>query len=148
MFIEIGLDDVDRRYFAALYCAGCLTTLPWGRKPFDCVVFVCDCHQAKSVHAELSAELVRANVDWVQVAGKGAEKAHDEIDLASVAAGRQKAVGDGVPMTSWHEEAVTMEQMADVAALCFGGHDRVLVLVVGRKKHLLASVAALRKRLG
>jgi hypothetical protein len=69
---------------------------------------------------------------------------HDAIDRASVAAGRQRAVGDGSPMTSWHEEEQSAEEMAEVAALCFGGHERVLVLVVGDERDLLTSGAAVK----
>jgi hypothetical protein len=50
-------------------------------------------------------------------------------------------------MTSWHEDARAVDEMADVAALCFGGHERVLVLVVGQEKDLQASVSAVKSRL-
>jgi hypothetical protein len=140
-------DDADRWYSGALYRPGCFATLPWGDQPFDCVVFLCDPGQAKTVREELSHELARANVDWVQVAGSGAEELHDAIDRAGVAVGRQRAVGDGSPMTSWHEEALTPEDMAEVAALCFGGEEQVLVLVVGRESDLAASAAAVKDRL-
>jgi len=47
-------------------------------------------------------------------------------------------------MTSWHEEEQSAEEMAEVAALCFGGHERVLVLVVGDERDLLTSGAAVK----
>ena len=147
MFIDIGRDDVGRQYSAGLYSPGCLGTLPWRGEPFDCVVFLGDPGRAQAVRAELSAELTRANVDWVQAAGSGAEELHDAIDRASVAVGRQQAVGDGSPMTSWHEEALTGEAMADLAAHCFGVCKRVLVLVVGHDSDLLAAVVAVSDRL-
>ncbi len=147
MFTEVVVDDVGRCYFAALYRSGCLAALPWGGQPFDCVVFLCDHAQAQVARVELSCELARTNVDWVQVAGSGAEELHDTVDRASVTVGRQRAVGDGSPMTSWHEDARAVDEMADVAALCFGVHERVLVLVVGQEKDLLASVSAVRSRL-
>jgi hypothetical protein len=86
-------------------------------------------------------------LDWVQVAGSGAQDLHDAIDAAGVTVGRQLAVGEGSPMTSWHEEALAVEEMADVASLCFGGHERVLVLVVGSATDLRESVAAVKYRL-
>jgi hypothetical protein len=142
---EIGCDDVGRRYFAALYSPGCLSELPWGSEPFDCVVFLCDADGAKRLTGALCAELARSRVDWVQVAGRAAEELHDAIDRASVAAGRQKKVGDGSPMTSWHEEAESLAAMAEVARLCLGGQDSVLVLVVGREADLAAAVEAMQK---
>jgi hypothetical protein len=137
---------VGRRYFAALYRPGCISELPWGSDPFDCVVFLSDLDEAQRFAGTLSSELARSRVDWVQVAGRGAEELHDAIDRASVAAGRQRAVGYGSPMTSWHEEAESLGEMAEVARLCFGGQDQVLVLVVGRDADLSASVEALQGR--
>jgi hypothetical protein len=144
MLTEVGHDDVGRHYTVALYHAGCLEALPWGDEPFDCVVFLCDPDRVQAVRTTLSIEMARAKVDWVQVAGNGAKELHDAIDAASVAVGRQQAVGDGSPMTSWHEEALAVEEMADVASLCFGGHERVLVLVVGGAADLGTSVAAVK----
>jgi len=144
MLTDFCQDDAGRLYSAALYYPGCVAALPWGDEPFDCVIFLCDTGQAEAVREDLSREIARANVDWVQVAGIGSEELHDAVDRASVAVGRQKAVGDGSPMTSWHDEASSIEQMAKVAASCFGGEDRVLVLVVGREQDLAASAAAVK----
>ncbi len=94
-------------------------------------------HLGTFLSQDLGTELARANVDWVQVAGNGAEALHDAIDCAS---GRH---GDGSPMTSWHNEARSVEEMAEVASLCFGGRERVLVLVVGQAREFRASVKAL-----
>ena len=142
---EIARDVVGRRYYAALYCPGCLAGLPWGGEPFDCIVFLCDPDRARAVARTLSADLARSRVDWVQVAGREAEALHDAIDHASVAAGRQRAVGDGSPMTSWHEEAESVGAMAEVSCLGFGFQDHVLVLVVGQDADLQASVEAVRR---
>jgi hypothetical protein len=144
---EIGQDLVGRCYAAVLYQAGCLTDLPWGDAQFDCVVFACDSARAFVVGPVLATELARANVDWIQVAGCGSEELHDQIDRASVSVGRQQAIGDGSPMTSWHKNALAPEQMADVAFHCFGGCEWVLVLVVGQRSDLLASIAAVKRRL-
>jgi len=142
MVTAVGEDDVGRQYYAALYRPGCLAVLPWGNAQFDCVIFLCDPIQAGDACEELSRELARANVDWIQAAGPGAEELHDAVDRTSVAVSRQRAVGDGSPMTSWHEEMVDPEQMAEVAALCFGGREHVLVLVVGRESDLVRSLEA------
>jgi hypothetical protein len=50
-------------------------------------------------------------------------------------------------MTSWHEEAQSPGAMGEVARLCFGGQNQVLVLVVGREAGLRASVEAVRQSL-
>ncbi len=145
MFTAICEDDAGRSYTGALYHAGCLAALPWGDEAFDCVVFLRGSTQTPAARTELSRELARANVDWVQVAGDGAEELHDAIDRASVFVGRQQFVGNGSPMTSWHEEAQSAEDMAEVAALCFGGQNHVLVLVVGEERDLSDSVAAVKR---
>lgn len=147
MFTEVGQDDAGRRYYVAPYRTGCLAALPWGEEPFDCAVFLCDPCRAQTLRADLSAELARSKTDWVQVAGNGAEALHDAIDRASVALGRQRAIADGSPMTSWHTEAQCVEEMAEVASLCFGGHKRVLVLVVGQRLGYHTSIRAIRQRL-
>lgn len=145
MFVEICADGADRRYFSTLYWPGCIAALPWGDARFDCAVLLFNPDRAKLQTAELSAELVRANLDWVQVAGNGSEDVHDAIDAASVACGRQAAVGDGSLMTSWHEDALSVEQMADVVSSSCG-EDWVLVLVVGNEADLHTAVAAVRHR--
>jgi|SRR6516162_5999643 len=71
MVTAVGQDDVGRRHSAALYRPGCLAALPWGDEPFDCVVFLCDPVHAQDRREQLSRELARANVDWVQVVGRG-----------------------------------------------------------------------------
>jgi hypothetical protein len=148
MIVELGQDDVDRRYYAVLHRIGCLAELPWGHEPFDCVVMLCDHVRAEAVRSAVSYELVRTNVEWVSVAGEGAEALHDAIDQASVTIGRQKAVGDGSPMTSWHTDERSVEAMAELACSCFGGEDQVLIVVIGPEADFQAAVQALQKRLG
>ena len=141
---EIGQDGVGRAYFAARYRPGCVDALPWERDSFDCVVFLCE---NLPDTASIAAELAGTAADWIQVAGVGAEALHDAIDRASVTIGRQLAVGDGSPMTSWHEADTTPAQMAQVALHCFGGYDHVLVLVVGDETAFAESVRALQDAL-
>jgi hypothetical protein len=147
MFTAIGADNVGRQFYACLYTLDCLANLPWGEDPFDCVVFLCDKQAWREDVSRLSRALASTNTDWIQVAGDDSEELHDAVDQASVDIGRQDAVGDGSPMTSWHDDARTPDQMAEVAELCFGAHERVLVLVVGREHDLAVSVAALQQRL-
>jgi hypothetical protein len=116
----------------------------WGDARFDCSVFLFKPDRAEFLTAELSAELVRANVEWVEVAGIGSEAVHEAIDAASVACGRQAAVGDGSPMTTWNEESRSPKQMADDVFL--GAEDWLLVLAVGNNADLHAAVAAVRQR--
>lgn len=144
MFVEICADETGRRYVGTLYQPGCIAALPWGDARFDCAVLLCDPDRAKRQIVALGAELVRANLDWVQVAGIGSEAAHDAIDAASIACGRQAAVGDGSPMTSWHDEARSIRHMADEVFLC--GQDWVLILVIGNEADLHAAATALRGR--
>lgn len=125
-----------------------LPALPWGNDPFDCVLFVAaNATAAARLGPLFAAEIVRHAVDYVQTAGPGAEAIHDLIDQASVQAGVQAAIGDGRPMTTWHEDANTPAAGAEVAALCFGGADHVLCVVIGSQQDRLAFAAALRLRL-
>ena len=141
---KIGQDDVGRTYFAARYQPGCVDALPWGSDPFDCVVFL---YENLPHNADLATKLAGTAADWIQIAGADAEALHDAIDRASVAIGRQRAVGDGSPMTSWHEEDTTPVQMAKVALLNFGSKDHVLILVVGNEQAWTMSVRAMQNEL-
>ena len=129
--------------FGTVYRPGCLAALPWGDARFHCAVLLCDPDRAKVQ----TAELVRANLDWIAVAGRGSEDVHDAIDVASVACGRQAAVGNGSPMTSWDEDALTAKQMAEVVSPWYG-EGWVLVLVIGNEADLHSAVAAVRERFG
>lgn len=147
MWHLVGEDRVGRRYFVGLYVEECLAQLPWDAEPFDCVVCL---HDSPMNHGELdrlSLALAATHTDWIQIVGKNSEVLHDAVDEASVAIGRQSAVGDGQPMTSWHDDATTPDEMAEVARLCFGGHDQVLVLVVGEARDAVAVRGALQRRL-
>jgi hypothetical protein len=57
------------------------------------------------------------------------------------------SVGDGNPMTSWHEDALSIAQIAEVADDCLGCEDRVLCVVVGSTQDQETFVELLRARL-
>jgi hypothetical protein len=120
-----------RSYFVCRYGGDQLPSLPWGHALFDCVLVCADPDESQRLAAAFSAEIVRCAVDWVQTTGVHAEFIHDCVDWASVAAGVQDAVGDGHPMTAWHEDAISFHEMCDLAAICFGGADSVLCVVIG-----------------
>jgi hypothetical protein len=146
MLTPIAKDGVAREFFIGRYELGVLANLPWGHEPFDCVVFLCNDMWHSSLD-EISRALADTNSDWIQVAGPHSMDLHDAVDQASVDIGRQATVGDGVPMTSWHDDAVSFDEMADIAALCFGAHERVLILVVGQEQDLDEAHRAVRTRI-
>jgi hypothetical protein len=152
MYICIGPErgehgEALRQFYAVRYSDIALDKLPWGEAEFDCMIFACDRALARRLAEDVAYDIVQCNVDWVETTGEDAERMHDLIDVASVKSGRQGMVGDGNPMTAWHEEALTIPQMADVATCCAGGTDYVLVLVIGGEAHLAAAVEEVRRAL-
>ena len=122
----LGKDETGRRYYVARYVPGCLRALPWGRRRFDCGIFV---HQSASREdvERCIREVVRKNNDWVCTFGADAERWHDRVDHASVEIGRQKRVGDGVPMTAWFDDVSRLRDLSSVH--CYGGYLFLLILV-------------------
>jgi hypothetical protein len=94
-----------RSFFAAMFDGSPIAPLPWGDAEFDCILVCADPARAILVAESFASSIVRCRVDWVQVTGPDSERIHDLVDEPSVRAGVQAAVGDGRPMTSWHEEA-------------------------------------------
>jgi hypothetical protein len=123
--------DKSRSYYVLPYATGCLEHLPWGSERFDCILCSCDATAVREAARDLAPAVARARTDWVQTTGALAEWLHDEVDRASVEVGRQSAVGDGSPMTSWNQKAVALATMAEVVVNCFGGCDQVLAVVIG-----------------
>jgi hypothetical protein len=145
---QIGEDGTPlRAYFSGLYQGGALPALPWGSEQFDCILVWIDHGDARGFADSFSTEIVKCSVDYVQTTGVHAELIHDYIDEAAVLAGIQGAVGDGFPMTTWHEDALTLDEIAEVAGICFGGADYVLCLVVGSPDDHNQFNNLLRKRL-
>jgi hypothetical protein len=119
-------DQTCRRYYAVRYEPGCFRRLPWGRRRFDCGIFVHPSASYENVEQCLQ-EVVRHNSDWICTYGADAEAWHDRVDHASVEIGRQKRVGDGSPMTAWFDEVTRLRDL-DMAR-CYGGFTFLLVLV-------------------
>jgi len=124
--IKIGQDDADVTYFAVEYENGCLSTLPWGVEQFDCLILKNDNDEKMNQAID---ELLAKNCDWVHTAGKESEYWHDYIDQRSVDLGRQAAIGDGNPMTAWHEEMTGPEKWTPI--INCGGSDYFLIVLVG-----------------
>ena len=121
----------------------CLRTEAWGDKSvagkilrldpgFDCFVV----NHARPPSVASSDAIVTAIASrvggWVEVFGEWAEIVHDAIDTASVSLGRQAAVGDGNPMTTW---TVTLNANDVASYIWTGGQGegtRKLVLFVGQ----------------
>ena len=140
----IGHDQCGCHVYAVRFSPGCLEAAPWGAEKFECTIFACDPREVREQGHEIAAAVVDANTDWINTTGPEAERLHDLIDAAAVERGRQAAVGDGSPMTAWHEEALGLDQMAELACLSMGGQDYVVALVVGDESDFADSVAALR----
>lgn len=108
------------------------TDLPWDDEECDAFVAVLDGKLLDAVANELSFGLVRLRTDWVEMLGEKAELLHDLVDEASVRAGREKTVGDGNPMTAWHEDLSKMMEMVEYVKLGgLGSSNNKLVIVVG-----------------
>ena len=119
-----------------------LDRLPWSRQECDAFVIVLDEESlSNDLAAEICGRLVQLPVDWIETMGARCEYLHDRIDEASVTMGRQAKVGDGNPMTAWHEWLSDTDDM--ISYIRSGGHgsaERKIVVVVG-PKHSSAVVA-------
>lgn len=145
---QFGEDGTElRSFYACRYDGGALPTLPWGSAEFDCVLVCLDPDRSRQLAGSFSVEIVTHAIDYVQTTSVHAEWLHDRVDEAAVAAGLQEQVGDGMPMTAWHEDAVTLPQIIEVAIDCLGSADQVLCLVVGRDSDVAEFAAELRRRL-
>jgi hypothetical protein len=125
-FIKIGKNDTDTSYFVVKYELGCLSVLPWKDELFDCLIFKSD---TNDLMKQAIDELLAKNCDWLHTTGTDSEYWHDYIDQRSMDIGRQAAVGDGNPMTAWHEEMTTPEKWE--TSINFGGSDFFLIVLVG-----------------
>jgi len=139
----LAKDETGRRYYVARYTSGCFRKLPWGRRRFDCGIFV---HRSASRAQieECIREVVRRNNDWVCTYGADAEAWHDRVDEASVEVGRQKRVGDGDPMTAWFTKLTSLRHLQ--MSHCYGAHP-YLLLLVGFPSDVRTQIHELAKRL-
>ena len=136
-----------RDYYVLRFNGSALGNFPWGDATFDCVLVSANHQRTKQLGKEFANQVVRCNTDWVQTTGPDAELIHDLVDEASVRAGRQHKVGGGSPMTSWHTEATTLEEIAEVAANCLGSSDFVLCVAVGETTSTNRFIGCLRQKL-
>ena len=70
-----------------------------------------------------------------------------QLVVPFVPVGRQNMVGDGDPMTAWHEDAVTLAQMVEIAAVGSSDAEYVLALVIGDDAQLNVVIEQMRLRL-
>ncbi|MGE0145639.1 MAG: hypothetical protein AB7T19_20305 [Planctomycetota bacterium] len=136
-----------RTFWCCRYAGGELPSLPWADAVFDCIVIAGEEASAQHHGAPFADVIVRRRVDYVQTTGPRAEWLHDLIDEASVRNGRQDAVGDGSPMTTWHDDALSFPQICEVAECCFGSADDVLCVVLGSEEDRRCFTDLLRERL-
>ena len=80
---------------------------------------------------------------WVEVFGDWAEVIHDAIDSESVRLGRQAAVGDGNPMTTWEEESQDSEIALYIWTGGQGESTRKVAVLVGQSHETAAALQAL-----
>jgi hypothetical protein len=114
------------------YRPGFSGQLPWRRAKFDCFVIPATSNLSPEILEEMAQELVSLNNDWIEVFGPASETIHDMLDNASVFIGRQKAVGEGLPMTAWHEDICELRKVAEY--IRSGGHGyqkHKLILILG-----------------
>jgi len=121
--------------------------LPWGDQECDAFVVILDPElMSKKVAEEISLSLVRLHTDWIETMGKKAEFLHDLIDTTSVSVRRQDKVGDGSPMTAWHEDRQRMSDILEYLRL--GGHGasrNKLIVVIGPEEVRSELVQGLRR---
>jgi len=121
--------------------ASAIDQLPWRVEESDAFVVVLD---GKLLSDELAVEiaesLVKLPVDWIETMGARSEYLHDLMDEASVAMGRQEKVGDGNPMTAWHQFSDIWEMVSYLRVGGLGSTERKIVIVVG-PEHSSAAIA-------
>jgi hypothetical protein len=130
--MNIEYIDDDRFYICDFRDNSLGGSFPWGNEAFDIILLVNDASLVSDalVHSVIE-QLVLQDTGWFQVLGTGSETLHDVIDLTSVRLGRQKAIGDGSPMTSWDDDITTYEKMSEYAHNCLGGNNNKLVVILG-----------------
>jgi hypothetical protein len=107
--------------------------LPWQDAECDAfVAILADGLLTDQVTKAVSTSLVELPTDWIETMGSRAEFLHDRIDDASVAVGRQNRVGEGSPMTAWHEDLADINAMIEYVRLGgLGASNNKLVVVIG-----------------
>lgn len=67
---------------------------------------------------------------WVEALGNAAEEVHDAIDATSVRIGRQSAIGEGDPLTTWHDDMSDSDIASYVLTGGPGSSDTKVVVIV------------------
>jgi len=125
-----------------------LQGLPWEDQRFDAFIVVLENRDLGETERNAVARITRLNNDWVETCGYGAEQLHDQIDEISVSIGRQEAIGDGNPMTAWHEDLVSPDDVIDYLALGgLGSSDFKLVCLVAPDDQTRPLLERLREKL-
>lgn len=122
----------DFTTFVVRYVPGVLSHPRWQSEPFDCFILDLGARTESKAIRAVALEIAANETGWVETFGPSAEAYHDAVDLASVEFGRQARVGDGVPMTAWHEELDSVDAILEYVRL--GGHGscwRKIILLVG-----------------
>ena len=120
--------------------------LPWRGEECDAFVAILDAGRLTDQLAEkVSFGLLGLRIDWVETMGRRSEFLHDCVDKASMAVGRQIEIGDGRPMTAWHEGLADIEPMIEYIRLGGqGASEYKLVLVIGPEHSAAAFADRLR----
>ena len=110
--------------------------LPWGDQTCDAFIAILEPELLTDRFAqELSLGLVGLQTDWIEAMGGKSEFLHDCIDGASVQVGRQMRVGEGNPMTAWHDEFSDIESMINYIRIGGqGASDFKLILLIGSER--------------
>jgi hypothetical protein len=108
--------------------------LPWGGEECDAFVAVLAAELlTDELAGKISSSLVRLRTGWVETMGERSEYVHDLVDNASVEAGRQARVGDGNPMTAWHDDMHDVNAMIEYVRI--GGQgatgNKLVVVIAG-----------------
>ena len=143
----IGRIEPTLAVYAVHFQRGCLDDLPWKDEECDCVVWLTDPNFTDHDLLDIAFALAKTNNDWIQVAGHRCEELHDAIDRTAVTIGRQRQVGDGQPMTYWHNDVQSIPELTELVQLHYGQNDIVLVIVVGCAGEFEAVSKALRESL-
>jgi hypothetical protein len=120
-------------YFISDHNVPAREQLPWREEECDAFIAILDPEGLTDEKArEACLGLIRLRTDWIETMGNRAEFFHDLIDNTSVAIGRQSRIGDGDPMTAWHDHFPGLAEMIDYVKL--GGHgasENKLIVVIG-----------------
>ena len=141
----IATHRTGRRTYSVFFEPGCLSSLPWGNEQFDVIILDCLDETDANLVDQICGDVVCANTDWVKTTGARAQAWHDALDEMSVRVGRQIRVGDGLPMTSWHDDVRSVSEMADlVVHSALGGCDHLVVVVLANYSQYAMVRAAIK----